>query len=59
MSVKVLFPLLAASPLIALSAEFAPLAVKKVNRPTYELSLAVDLGEEKEVSGMRIVSDPE
>ena len=58
MSVKVLFPLLAASPLIALSAEFAPLAVKKVNRPTYELSLAVDLGEEKEVSGMRIVSDP-
>lgn len=45
MSVKVLFPLLAASPLIALSAEFAPLVVKKVNRPTYELSLAVDLGE--------------
>ena len=45
MSVKVLFPLLAVSPLIALSAEFVPLAVKKVNRPTYELSLAVDLGE--------------
>ena len=40
------------------AAEYEPVAVREVSRPSCELSLVVDMGREVEVDGIRLVSDP-
>ena len=49
---------LLALPFAGLANEIAPASVRKVNRPSCELSLVADMGREVESCGMRIVSDP-
>ena len=40
------------------AAEFAPASIRDMPRPTYERSLAIDMGREVEACGIRLVSDP-